>query len=65
MRRPWPIGGLLLQKTKKLAQKEPTVYIPLFCNLPHVANSKREVGSVKYFSLEKVSTNEKAWKALS
>jgi hypothetical protein len=52
--------GLLRQKVKKQTKKEPIVYISLFYILPHVANSKTEVGSVKYFSLEKGSTDHKA-----
>jgi len=53
--------GLSHQKVKKQTnKKEPIVYISLFYSLPHVANLKTEVGSLKYFSLEKVSTDRKA-----
>jgi len=51
--------GLSHQKVKKQTKKEPIVYISLFYSLPRVANSKIEVGSLKYFSLEKVSTDRK------
>jgi hypothetical protein len=51
--------GLLRQKTKKETKKL-AVCISFFYCLPHVANSKTEVSSVKYFSLEKVSPDGKA-----
>jgi hypothetical protein len=59
MRRPWSTGGCCVKK-KQRNKKEPIAYIPIFYGLFHVANSKTEVDSVKYFSLEKVSTDGKA-----
>ena len=45
-------------------QKKPTFYGPFFVTWPILPTQKQELGSMKYFSLEKDSRDQKVWKTL-
>jgi hypothetical protein len=52
--------GAVAPKNREKTKKACCLNSPFFYCLPQFANSKTEVGSVKYFSLENVSTDGKA-----
>ena len=58
LHRPWGSVGILASKKKKRPRS--TLHLSL---LYYTSNSRNGSGSVKYFSLEKGSKDEKVWKA--